>query len=370
MVTSRRPNKGKQALNPKKTSQKKGTKGVLVAQKSTKQAAPASRNKHSRDVLVVTRSKRKESRKRDRSSDSSDMESPPRKTRKRDRRHTSTESSDIESPPRKIRKNKKKHSKRRNKRRYSSSDTERSHKKKQSKRKTSKKSSRRCQDTSSSSEEYSSDWTSTSDDSLTPLEFKVKRTPGSIPTVPRTTHVRGKMRRKIRRGEYVKMRDLLFMSDDEDENDKKKKEKNDKNDKNYNPTRLSFFNWTQCFHTFMSIRLQHAPHEVQGMLRHAEIVSDLQRQGRDGLHYDVKFRKIKQNFPEIKFGEYLNELVNSAKTLKSKASGNFRPRAACFKFNSVNGCFDKECKYLHKCSNCSRTGHPVQRCYSDKRPRH
>jgi len=60
----------------------------------------------------------------------------------------------------------------------------------------------------------------------------------------------------------------------------------------------------------MSIRLKHAPRELQGMFCHCEIVQDLYKRDRDDILYDARFRRKEQhNF--VAWGEYLADVVDS-----------------------------------------------------------
>ena len=72
-----------------------------------------------------------------------------------------------------------------------------------------------------------------------------------------------------------------------------------------------FGEWARYFHTPMVIRLEYAPVELQGMLRHCKIVQYLFTQGRDSIQYDVHFRRGKEQHPSILRGKYLPDLVLS-----------------------------------------------------------
>lgn len=190
------------------------------------------------------------------------------------------------------------------------------------------------------------------------------RVPGTIPNRPSSSHVADITRRKIINGEYVKMVKLLpTLEDDESEKQDKKEDK-----------KLTFYSWIKCYRVYMSIRLQAFPKEVQGMLRHSEIVQELQDQGRDGMLYDAYFRRYKEQFPEIKWGEYIAAVVNRLPWPQTRSWSNFnnfrrqrsQPRNSevfCVYFNTMRGCSKIDCRFAHRCRKCGRGGHPEARCY-------
>ena len=215
------------------------------------------------------------------------------------------------------------------------------------------------------------------------------RQEGTIPAVPATSHVSQKTRKKIIQGEFFDISRLLPTLQDEEEDMDKLEEKK--------KSKLTFSNWIRCYHTFMSIRLQYAPEELQGMLRHAENVQDLISQGRDGILYDAKFRRAKEQHPSIAWGEYIAQIVNGLPLLSAlPARPPFRPRyldysaarpsssqsinyskqdgslsanrrqyvKPCLKFNSTSGCLSNQCKFAHNCRYCGKVGHPVFRCWA------
>ena len=178
----------------------------------------------------------------------------------------------------------------------SDSSSERDHRRKRpraSRRDTSSSSS-------SSSDEFSSEPFSDESDMNEAEQEQQSRRPGSIPTEPSTSHVDGKTKKKILKGEYFDISKLLPSLFDYEE----------QKEKNIQSRPLSFYQWVRCFHTYMSIRLGYAPQELQGMLRHCEIVQDLYGQGKDGMLYDARFRRKKEQYPFISWGEYLADIVD------------------------------------------------------------
>lgn len=210
-------------------------------------------------------------------------------------------------------------------------------------------------ETESESESESESSSESDTDSLTPLEFTTSRTEGAAPTVPRTAHVPK---------EYFSISHLLLDSEgDEDEKENKKIKKV-----------TTFYQWIACFHTVMSIRLKFFPDELQGMIRHTEIVQDLCSQGKDFIAYDRQFRKDKAQWPEIKWGEYLHEIVNKLPRLNrqqpsqsSQQQG--QGQRVCFRYNSPGGCRVRQCRWVHRCRSCFRLGHSSQTCFARNPPR-
>lgn len=238
------------------------------------------------------------------------------------------------------------------------------------------------------------------------LEEVDDRWMGNIPTVPSTSHVSTSVKRKIVEGKYFVMKKLLPSLEDDLDGEGEKKMTYEQWSNIEDRRRLSdgrkgrdlnFYEWIRCFHTFMSIRLEHSPMELQGLLRHAEIVQDLHSAGKDAIRYDAQFRRFKEQHPKLRWGEYLAEVVIKLPSIRpswnqrsfSKARptvndynngwGNYNNRFTgragpnsigftndriCFKFNSALGCKRINCLFQHKCRNCGVMGHPAARCMS------
>jgi len=238
----------------------------------------------------------------------------------------------------------------------------------------------------SSTDETNSDGFSSSED----VEEEPSTKTGVIPAVPSTSHVPPKTKKKIIKGEYVDISKLLptLFEYEEAEVEKSGKSKN-----------LSFYEWVRCFRTFMSIRLSHAPQELQGMLRHGEIVQDLHEQERDGILYDARFRRKKEQHPFIRWGEYLADVVDSLpkrKRFGGPSSAFTPPRSwhpqprpqygppmstpaslprsaaaanVCIRFNTPQGCSLRQCRYIHRCARCGRPSHPSIKCFARVQPK-
>ena len=190
--------------------------------------------------------------------------------------------------------------------------------------------------------------------------------PGSIPTEPSSSHVDQKSKKKILKGEYFDISKLLPSLFDYEEEQKEKQSQS---------RPLSFYQWVRCFHTYMSIRLGYAPQELQGMLRHSEIVQDLYSQGKDGMLYDARFRRKKEQYPFINWGEYLADIVDGLP--RRRPSKPYKPQTypqatqrsdptpyRCFRYNSTEGCHTRGCRFSHACQKCGRGGHPAFKCFA------
>ena len=225
---------------------------------------------------------------------------------------------------------------------------------------------------------------------------------GSMPITPRTSHVSTRDRQKIQLGKFVEFSALrpakvsckavkkYTLNLEKGQFEHVEEEEH-----------LSLYNWYDAFIVFMSIRLEYAPEEAQGLLRHWQVVRGLQNRKKDGVYYDCQFRRLKEQHPDIVWGEYLAELVaevpflsgsnikhGSYRNFNQHASGSgneFRPFSRtppvntndqkfkrafqpgrpprfCFFFNLPRGCVNKNCAIPHKCRRCFKFGHSVQKC--------
>lgn len=232
----------------------------------------------------------------------------------------------------------------------------------------------------SSDEEFSSEF----DDSAKEQELPI--TPGTVPPIPRTGHVSQQLQKQIRKGEFVKFESLLTDQPGSKQPKFRVNLETGSFDKVEDKQRLTFYQWINAFTIYMSIRIQGRPDETQGLLRHMQIVQQLQTQGKDAIGYDRQFRLLKVQHPNIQWGEYFAEIVDSLPLTtqmypvgqpgkigyrKSRPfSTPFRysdnNKSACYAFNSQRGCRFTSCRYTHKCSSCGKIGHSVIDCKSFK----
>ena len=195
-----------------------------------------------------------------------------------------------------------------------------------------------------------------------------KRSFGCMPAHPRNEHVDDKLRKKIREGELIDFKLMVPRA----RGDKPRKrfslvdgffEEVEDNDKNLE----SFYSWIDAFIVFMSIHLEFYPSDVQGLLRHFEIVKGFHMAGKDGIEYDFQFRRLKSRNADVVWGEYIAELagdLRETKTSKKKANQPGRKSGRyCLRFNSAAGCkFGNTCRFTHKCKKCFSPDHPEYRC--------
>lgn len=192
------------------------------------------------------------------------------------------------------------------------------------------------------------------------------RRPGTIPAVPRTGHVTDKLKKAIKRGEVINLALLKAKSRKETKN---KRYMFDVQSASFKEEELSedlkFYEWIECFLVFMAIRLEYFPHEAQGLIRDMQNVQMLGKSKKDGVEYDLEFRRVKRQHPTIQWGEYLPELVESLPNPVQKTKVKTKPEMSrwfgvCSRFNGY-GCSLKDCKYKHVCKKC-KGGHPVRDC--------
>lgn len=248
-------------------------------------------------------------------------------------------------------------------------------------------------DKRSRKESSSSSSSSESDDNI-PLIDLVPRTPGTLPAVPRCGHVTEKTRKQIRKGEFVQLSQLV--PKDSDTSKRKQFTINSESglfEEVESKVHLTFSSWLDSFIIFISLRIQSAPDETQGLLRHMQLIKNMYSQGKNGVEYDYQFRQAKAQHPTIQWGEYLPELSDeiSAKEQKrtrpawetsrlpigqrrrtpwsgqpnSWSQQQNKPKH-CYKFNSKEGCKNSNCQYPHRCRKCLRMGHPIMNCFSAK----
>jgi hypothetical protein len=196
---------------------------------------------------------------------------------------------------------------------------------------------------------------------------------GATPPVPRVGHVPQNIKRQIQKGEYIKLsllepkdpaetRPPRFTFDPESGQFEQILEKK----------KFSFTQWRRCYITYMSIRVKAFPKETQGLLRHLEIVEELQSQGLDGMTYDRKFRETKAQHPNIPWGTYLADLVIGSLSVTrallphrtTSLAAHPQPSRPCRAYNSPGGCNFPQCRFSHVCARCHRSGHAALRCFA------
>lgn len=192
-----------------------------------------------------------------------------------------------------------------------------------------------------------------------------------MPSVPDTSHVDETTRRKIRRGEFVDFK-VLIPPPSGVMPAKRYTFSDGGLEEIADDTHLAFYHWIDAFFVFASIRAGFYPNEFQGLLRHGQIVRSIHSDGKDGVEYDVKYRRLMTVHSDLRWGEYLSQLALTAKEIKPAArKDKNRPgtsgwsasrKGVCFRYNSADGCRLDSCRFPHKCRKCGSLGHPMTRC--------
>lgn len=214
-----------------------------------------------------------------------------------------------------------------------------------------------------------------------------------MPIVPRTGHVSEGDRKKIRDGKFVDFASLCQPT--KDTRQPKRFTVNLESgmfEQAEEQGRLTSARWMDAFLVFMSIRVDFAPGETQGLLRHCQIVKNLWTRGKDGNRYDDQFRRLKEQHADIQWGEYMAELIdelppimrhppvtrppsmtrtNAYRGGPSQVPGTYRrpfqltaAAETCFSFNSPGGCSKTQqmCRFRHRCRKCLAVGHAINKC--------
>ena len=197
------------------------------------------------------------------------------------------------------------------------------------------------------------------------------RLPGAMPLVPRTDHLDDSMRRKIRKGKFVLLKKLLGNRKKTGRGKTTPSPSEDSDEDN-----LPISLWVDAFIVLISVHIEFFPCDIQGMLRHMQIVKKMASQGKDGVEYDTQFRRLKAQHAYIQWGEYLPEL---AADVDGAAKRHFRFRKpynrgfqrvnrasqrvrVCHILNSTEGCKTENCNFPHKCRRCLSGNYPLFRC--------
>lgn len=138
--------------------------------------------------------------------------------------------------------------------------------------------------------------------------------------------------------------------------------------------------WNSAFSIFMAVYLQKYPLDAQKLLKHAENVRQIAREGGNWSYYDQEFRRARQTYC-ISWDVFNAELAHAAhhsqkKQQQQQGAANFRqkvspfgstakkpnlPTGYCWKYLLGKTCTG--CARTHKCSNCQGS-HALIRCPS------
>ena len=159
------------------------------------------------------------------------------------------------------------------------------------------------------------------DDETLPTGRNSLRLPGAMPLEPRTDHIDEATRKKIKKGQYINLRLLVGL--------KKKINRSislgqaPSTSEEVEDSNLPIMQWVDAFIVFISVHIRTRPNDIQGMLRHLQIVKKMCAQGKNGVEYDTQFRRLRAQQPDIQWGEYLPELAADVEMESQKA---YRPR--------------------------------------------
>ena len=171
------------------------------------------------------------------------------------------------------------------------------------------------------------------------------------------------LKEKIWRGDYVPFWDLLHPDldapSDQDKEASRPKRKT-----------LSGLEWHRAFLSFVGIRGEKFPQEIEALLRYGTFIGELMEQQVDWALYDRRFRWDKATDPQFlafPWSQIRQQVVNEAyRSCERKPGGGmsaqatFRanlsgiPSGYCFKHHEdgSEGCVNKACNFIHKCPKC------------------
>ena len=192
-------------------------------------------------------------------------------------------------------------------------------------------------------------------------------------TVPSDT------KQKICSGKYIDLSTLLVKNYQklDDDSDKKlcgiqdkdgnitlKNVKKDKKD-------LTIDQWTTAFNTYMSVYLTTHKDELQGILAYSELIRGAARDHPNSPAwrlYDEHFRTKKAADPTRPWGMVDNQLwlalfCKAPQSNEKSKDKDQKDKKICFHFNSMRGCNNKKCFYVHKCNICEKSSHGSSTCF-------
>jgi hypothetical protein len=193
---------------------------------------------------------------------------------------------------------------------------------------------------------------------------------GTVPPRPRVEHVEDKIRKKIRKGEFVDFK-LLTPRPRGEKRHKKFALTDGFLEEVEDTTNPTFYKWLDAFVVFMSIHIEYHPRDAQGLLRHLQIVKRMYTLGKAAVEYDYQFRRLKSVNQDVVWGENITELALEIgdtrpaprKPVEKSKYSALERRKLCRTFNSTKGCtFGAKCRYMHRCYKCRSQDHPGSRC--------
>ena len=292
---------------------------------------------------------------------------------KRKRDHSDTDSSD-DSVHRHSKKSKKKKKKPKKQQRRRSNKTKRSKKKRAGKRtdsssqedtsSESSSSESSSSESNSSSSSSSSSSESTSEDELPTSNFNTNR-------VRLDLRVPDKLKKKIWRGKYVELGQLLLAARRPGALFEKRKK-----GKSQAYTIYSILDWISAFHVFTAVYVMKYPEEAASLMHYMHTIMELAHNGGDWLNYDHEFRVARavnqQEWHNINTDIYVEfryakqnkrpqPMPNKKKFQNQSSPKQALPRGVCYRFHSGKECNIASCQYSHVCFEC-KGPHPIFQC--------
>lgn len=181
-----------------------------------------------------------------------------------------------------------------------------------------------------------------------------------------------KLKRKILKGEYINLADLLSPSDQSESPSLQLKEDKGKSFRIIaSPKQKEVQNidqWTDAFLIFSTILMEREPSQGIGLMRYMKSIRDMARKSQAGAwrDYDEKFRREmndhKLGWHQTHWNLYMEVLCLSSqnsKAMKPAFRGQQKPTkrsrfqpGQCYTFELHGKCAKQGCRFNHSCSSC------------------
>lgn len=188
------------------------------------------------------------------------------------------------------------------------------------------------------------------------------------------SRVTAALKEKIWNGDYVPFWDLLHPDLDGPADAQKDPSRSKRSP-------LSGLEWHRAFLSFVGIRGERFPQEIDALLRYGGFIGELMEQQVDWAFYDKRFRWDKASDPQFHdfpWNQIRQQVVNEAYRSHERRPGGgtsaqatFRatqsgiPSGYCFKHHEAGteDCHSKACNFIHKCPKCLGN-HALHRHYA------
>lgn len=198
-------------------------------------------------------------------------------------------------------------------------------------------------------------------------------------------HVPEKMKRAIRRGEYVELSKLLpnyaggFEQGGVMVMAKDGSLVCEKSADSQKITNIS--TWLSAFFVFMDVSMEAFPEMGRELLHYCSIIKRLALvPGYAWLRYDTAFRMAMPHHTSLQWTKKDPEIYDRCmlpersfgQSFQSFRGGDSRPSPTssniCWAFNKPTGCKHSKCRFRHACKKCGKDGHSVLVCRSEAAP--